>query len=193
VRVTLGSRPRQGVGRWRVKRKTRESLRMRPGVQKVWGREPSHSQVNSHVESWSPKRTPKSSKCDCKRQNSLSWGVLYIIRKLLKRRCLKWARVAHLNICNTSYGQKNGRESNWQCRNPTLKKCEDDTHTLEMGTWESSGTLENLELDYMGQNTLPWSVFYTVRKVLKLDVENGLTWAIRTFAAQVMCERRAGS
>jgi hypothetical protein len=167
VRITLGSRPRQGVGRWRAKRKTRESFCMRPRVQKVWGREPSHSQVNSHVESWSPKRTPKSSKCDCKRQNSLSWGVLYIIKKLLKRRCLKWARVAHLNICNTSYGQKNGRESNWQCRNPTLKECEDDTHTLEMGTWESSRTLENLELDCRGQNTLPWSVFYIVRKVLK--------------------------
>ncbi len=26
------------------------------------------------------------------------------------------------------------------CRNPTLKKCEDDTHTPEMGTWESSKT-----------------------------------------------------
>jgi len=25
-----------------------------------------------------------------------------------------------------------------QCGNPTLKECEDETHTLEMGTWESS-------------------------------------------------------
>jgi hypothetical protein len=25
-------------------------------------------------------------------------------------------------------------------RNPTLKECEDDTHTPEMGTWESSKT-----------------------------------------------------
>jgi hypothetical protein len=23
-----------------------------------------------------------------------------------------------------------------KCHNPTLKECEDDTHTLEMGTWE---------------------------------------------------------
>jgi hypothetical protein len=26
----------------------------------------------------------------------------------------KWARMSHLDICNTSYGKKKGRESNWQ-------------------------------------------------------------------------------
>jgi hypothetical protein len=40
--------------------------------------------------------------------------VPYIIGKLLKRRCLKWARIAQFNIWNTSYGQKKGRESNCQ-------------------------------------------------------------------------------
>jgi hypothetical protein len=40
--------------------------------------------------------------------------VLYIIEKLLKRTCLKWARIAHSVIWNTSYGQKKGRESNCQ-------------------------------------------------------------------------------
>jgi hypothetical protein len=44
----------------------------------------------------------------------MACGVLYIIEKLLKRRCLKWAHIAHLNIWNTSYGQKKGRESNCQ-------------------------------------------------------------------------------
>jgi hypothetical protein len=87
---------------------------MLPRVQRVWGHEPSHSQVNSHVRSWSPKWTPESSKRDCRDQNSFHGGVLYIIGKLLKCRCLKWACIAHLDICNTSYGQKNGRESNWQ-------------------------------------------------------------------------------
>jgi len=38
----------------------------------------------------------------------------YTIGNLLKRRCLKWASITHLDIWNTSYGQKNGRESNWQ-------------------------------------------------------------------------------
>jgi len=41
-------------------------------------------------------------------------GVFYIIVNLLKRRCLKWVRIAHSDICNTSYGQKKGRESNCQ-------------------------------------------------------------------------------
>jgi hypothetical protein len=31
----------------------------------------------------------------------------------LKRRYLKWACIAHLNIWNTSYGQKKGREPIW--------------------------------------------------------------------------------
>jgi hypothetical protein len=44
----------------------------------------------------------------------MDYGVLYINEKLLKRKCLKWARIAHLDIWNTSYGQKKGRESNCQ-------------------------------------------------------------------------------
>jgi hypothetical protein len=39
----------------------------------------------------------------------------------LKRRCLKWAHTAHSDICNTSYGQKKGRESNWQFDSRPLK------------------------------------------------------------------------
>jgi len=58
--------------------------------------------------------TPETSKSDCRGQNSMACGVLYIIGKILKRRCLKWARIAHLDIWNTSYGQKKGRESNCQ-------------------------------------------------------------------------------
>jgi hypothetical protein len=96
--LTLGSWPRQGVGRWRAKRKTRESFHMPLRVQRVWGHEPSHSQVNSHVGSWNPERTSKSSKRNCKGQNSSPWSVLYIIGKILKFRCLKWAHIAHLDI-----------------------------------------------------------------------------------------------
>jgi hypothetical protein len=39
----------------------------------------------------------------------------------LKCRCLKWARITHLDICSTSYGQKKGRESNWQFDSRPLK------------------------------------------------------------------------
>jgi hypothetical protein len=56
--------------------------------------------------------TPKTSESNCKGQTSMDYGVPYIIRKLLKRRYLKWARIPHLDIKNTSCGQKKGRESN---------------------------------------------------------------------------------
>jgi hypothetical protein len=58
--------------------------------------------------------TPKTSESDCRGQTSMYCGVLYIIGKLLKRKCLKWAHFAHLDICNTSYGQMKGQESNCQ-------------------------------------------------------------------------------
>jgi hypothetical protein len=54
-----------------------------------------------------------------------------------------------------------------ECRNPTLKECEDDTHIPEMGTWESSETPKNSELDFRGQITSSWNVFYTIEKLLK--------------------------
>jgi len=38
---------------------------------------------------------------------------------------------------------------------PLLEECEDDTHTPEMGTWESSGTPKISEFDYRGQNISP--------------------------------------
>ncbi len=56
----------------------------------------------------------KLSKGNFRDQNPSVWRVLYIIGKLLKCRCLKWTHITHLNIWNTSYGQKKGQESNWQ-------------------------------------------------------------------------------
>jgi len=47
--------------------------------------------------------------------------VPYIIRKILESRCLKWAPMTHLDTSNTSYGQKKGRESNWQFDSQPLK------------------------------------------------------------------------
>jgi hypothetical protein len=56
----------------------------------------------------------ETSESDFRGQNSMSCGVFYIIGKLLERRCLKWACIVHLDIWNTSYGQKKGWESNCQ-------------------------------------------------------------------------------
>jgi hypothetical protein len=79
----------------------------------VWGNEPSHSQVSSHFGSWNPDGLLNFWKSDCKGQNPLDWRVHYIIRKLLECRCL--------NTSNISYGQKKGRESNWQFDSQPLK------------------------------------------------------------------------
>jgi hypothetical protein len=36
---------------------------------------------------------------------------------------------------------------------PFLEECEDETHTPEMGTWESTGTPKISEFDFKDQNT----------------------------------------
>ncbi len=74
-----------------------------------------------HVGSWSSKWIPKYLKHDCKGQNMSSQSFFYIIEKLLKLKCLKWARITHLDNWNTSYDQKKGRESNWQFDSRPLK------------------------------------------------------------------------
>jgi hypothetical protein len=50
--------------------------------------------------------TPKSLEGNCRDQNPLDWKVPYIIGKLLKLRCLKWARMTHLNIWNIRYAKR---------------------------------------------------------------------------------------
>jgi hypothetical protein len=57
--------------------------------------------------------------------------------------------------------------TNTHVATPLWGKCEVATHTLENGTWESSKTPENLELDCRGQNTLHWCVIYTVGNLWK--------------------------
>jgi hypothetical protein len=63
---------------------------------------------------WESAGTPKNLEFDFRGQNTLHWSVLYIIKKLLKFRCRKWACMGHLDIFSTSYDEKKGRESNWQ-------------------------------------------------------------------------------
>jgi hypothetical protein len=104
--LALGSRPRQGFARGWAKRETWECGR-------VW--EWTFTLPNE-LPCWEleSRWTFETLESNCKGQNPSPWGVLYIIGKLLKLRCPKWARMTHLDICNTNYGQKKGRESNWQ-------------------------------------------------------------------------------
>ncbi len=77
-----------------------------------------HTPKSGNLESFG---TPKNSKLDCKGQNTLHWGVLYTIEKILKCRCPKWPCMSHLDICSPSYEQKRGQESNWQFDSRPLK------------------------------------------------------------------------
>jgi hypothetical protein len=67
------------------------------------------------------RRTLKISEFDFVGQNTLHWNILYIIGKLSKRRCRKWACKNDLEICSTSYVKRKGRESNWQFDSQPLK------------------------------------------------------------------------
>jgi hypothetical protein len=58
--------------------------------------------------------TPECSELDNKAQNTWHWGVLGVIGKVLKLKYRKWPRIGNSDIYSPSYGQKKGRESNWQ-------------------------------------------------------------------------------
>jgi hypothetical protein len=65
--------------------------------------------------------TPESSELNCRGQIFSHLNVPSVIRKVLKCRCPKWPHIGHLDICSPSYGQKKGRESNWQFDSWPLK------------------------------------------------------------------------
>jgi len=75
------------------------------------GVKPNTWEKNEDLESFG---TPECSELDRKAQNTSHWSVLSVVGKVLKRRYRKWPRIDHLDICRPSYGQKKGRESNWQ-------------------------------------------------------------------------------
>jgi len=79
----------------------------------LWGKceDETHTPKRGNLES---SGTPANSKLDIRGKKTLPWGVLYIVGKALKFRCRKWPCMSHLDICSPSYGQKKGRDSNWQ-------------------------------------------------------------------------------
>jgi hypothetical protein len=77
-----------------------------------------HTPKSGKLESYG---TPKNSELDCRGQISFHLNVLGVIGKVLKCRCPKWPLIGHLDIYNPSYGQKKGRESNWQFDSRPLK------------------------------------------------------------------------
>jgi hypothetical protein len=92
-----------------------------PYFGQVWGWSPTLPKLGI----WSPPGlqnvSPKCLEFDSKAQNTSHWGVLGVIRKVLKRKYRKWPRIGHSDICSPSCGQKKGQESNWQFDSRPLK------------------------------------------------------------------------
>ncbi len=93
------------------------NIMSQPHFGQVWGWSPTLPKLGI----WSPPGLPKCLEFDSKAQNTSHWGVLGVIGKVLKRRYRKWPRIGHLDIYSPSYGQKKGRESNWQFDSRPLK------------------------------------------------------------------------
>ncbi len=91
-------------------KKTFRHQMSQPYFGQVWGWSPTLGKSEDLESS----RTPECLEFDSKAQNTSHLGVLDVIWKVLKRRYRKWPRIGHLDICSPSYGQKKGRESNWQ-------------------------------------------------------------------------------
>jgi len=70
---------------------------------------------------WESFGTPEIWELDCRGQNTSPQNVLHVIGNLLKCRCQKWPCMNHFDVCNTNYGKKKGRESNWQFDSRSLK------------------------------------------------------------------------
>jgi hypothetical protein len=88
-----------------------------PYFGQVWGWSPTLGKSEDLESS----RTPECLEFNRKAQNTSNWGVLGVIGKVLKCKYWKWPRIGHLDIWSPSYGQKKGRESNWQFDSRPLK------------------------------------------------------------------------
>jgi hypothetical protein len=99
--------------------------------------------VNSHFGSWSPGGLPNLQRTIAKVKTHWIEKFL-IIEKLLECICLKWIFMTHLDIWNTSYGQKKGWESNWQFDSRPLKV---KNHSLAR-KWHATYHWKPLDKDY---------------------------------------------
>jgi len=92
-----------------------------------------------------------------------------------------------------SFTYTNGEVDHYCC-NPTLAKCGGEAQHLEkLEIWSPPG-LPNVQSSIERLKTPLIEVFLvSLERSWNVDIENGLALAIRTFAAQDMGKRRAGS
>jgi hypothetical protein len=89
---------------------------------------------------WEPTGTPETLKFDCRGQNTSHWGIFYIIGKLSKHKCWKWARA----IWTSTAQVMAKRKARSQISNLTLdhqKSGIDPTLMRVGGMWHAIGKL----------------------------------------------------
>jgi hypothetical protein len=103
---------------WSITHNGCQSICMsQPHFGQVWGWSPTLGKVGDLKSFW----TLECLELDRKAQNTSHWSVVGVIGKVLKRKYRKWPRIGHSDIWSPSYGQKKGRESNWQFDSRPLK------------------------------------------------------------------------
>jgi hypothetical protein len=116
----------------------------------LWGKceVATHTPENGSLES---PGTLENSEDDFRGQNTLHWGVPYIIGKVLKCTFPKWPRIGDLDICSPSYRQKKIRESNWQFDSRPLKVGNRPTPDVRWGStirrWKALDKSYNIGLN----------------------------------------------
>jgi hypothetical protein len=115
----------------------------------LWPSVGGEAQHLEKVGGWESSGTPECSELDNKAQNTSHWNVLGVIGKVLKRRYRKWPRIGNSDICSPSYGQKKGRESNWQFDSRPLKVRNRPLPdvALKIATWRWKALDESYNID----------------------------------------------
>ncbi len=93
--------------------------------------------------------------------------IIFKQNKIISNKKWKFSMIGFTNVVTNIWKSFSYSSSGNKCRDLTLRECEDETHTPEMGTWKSFGTPETSEFDYRGQNTSYWGVLYIIGKLSK--------------------------
>jgi hypothetical protein len=129
-----------------------------PHFGQVWGWSPTLAKLGI----WSPPGFLNVQSSIERPQNTSDWDALGVIGKVLKRRYRKWPRIGHLDICSPSYGQKKGRESNWQFDSRPLKAKNRPLLNIrfESATWRWKDLDEsyNFGLDFVTIGLCSWEL-----------------------------------
>ncbi len=102
----------------------------------LWGKceNETHTPKSGNLES---SGTSKNLELDCRGQNTLHWGVLYIVGKVLKCRCQKWPRMSHSGHLQHKLWSKEGPRVKLTIWLPTTKNQESTRSRCVQVEWNT--------------------------------------------------------